>query len=287
MAQTIGTPYAPGTSGAGNLWVNEVWDGTIDRDAQERAKLYPLLMQKKSLHGKMHVRKHAAQAVTTAAGNLDMTDGLTFAGSTETESTFTPSTVYLALSVNENQLDRMEIDPQDDMKVGIEMSIGAKIDTDVAGLFPSLSTNVVGTYAGDLDQSTILAAQALVEEGGKEYAEDFKIYFAYHHRQGDNIRSISPFISADIRGNGNSNAVSGQVIDVFGMKFVKTGNIKNSGGGFNNCAFIERAFAISFNRRIGIKTQDHGLGTWLLGRADYGYATIRDAYACLVKSKNT
>jgi len=282
---TIATPYAPG--GAGANWVNEEWLNELDIEAAERAKVYPLIRNEKAGHKKLHVPQRAMPSVTTAAETLDFTEGMTFTGATETEKTITPATVYIAEAINDNQIDRMAFDPRDDMKQTYVLAVGQKVDQDVCSLFTSLTTNIAGSYASDLDQSTVLYAQALVEEGGKMYAEDGQIYFAYHHRQGDNIRSITPFISAEVRGSNRSNAVTGKVDDVFGLKFIKTGNIRNSGGGFNNACFIKQFAAIFFNKKPTPEAQRRGAGWQLFITADYGYNTIRDGYAALVKSKNT
>jgi len=78
--------------------------------------------------------------------------------------------------------------------------------------------------------------------------------------------------------------VSGKIVESYGLRFYSTSNIRTAGGGFNNALFIERGIGISFNQKPTIKAQDNGLAVFLLGWADHGTGTVRDAYNCLLKS---
>lgn len=279
-----GSVYTPGSGGTGNAWVNEVWANLIDREAYELAVIYPLIKEYPSLHGKLHIPKHAALSASTISGTTDMSGfGLTFSANTEVEKTITPSTVNLNVSVNANQIARMMVDPQDTLRTSIDMSIAQNIDQGVATLFQALSTNISGSYAAPLDKSAILEAKSKVKAGAKEYASD-QINFCYHHLQDDSVMSIGDFVQAYVRGDAQNPAVGGKIIESFGIRFYSTGNIRNAGGGFNNCMFISRAFGISFNQKPTVKAQEDGLATWLLGWADYGTDTVRDGYAALLKS---
>ena len=274
--------YAPG--GAGAAWVNEVWAPMIDRGAYALAVLWPLISEKDPLHKKLHIPKHDVLTPATIADTIDMSGlTLTFSANTETEFTKAPSTISLNVSVNANQIARMMVDPQDTLRTSIELAMGAKVDQDVAALFTAFTTNISGSYATPLDKSVILEAKSKVKAGAKEYASA-QINFAYHDLQDDSVMSIGDFVQAYVRGDGEKPAVAGKIIEAFGLRFVSTSNIQNAGGGFNNAAFIERGLVISFNQKPTVKAQEDGLATWLLGWADYGTGTIRDAYNCLAKS---
>ena len=274
--------YAPGNTGA--AWVNEVWANTIDRAAYALAVIYPLFSQQKPLHKKLHIPKHDVLTASTIADTVDMSgSGLTFSANTEVEFTATASTANLNVSVNANQIARMMVDPQDTLRTSIELALAQKIDQDAATLFTGATTNISGSYAAPLDLSTVLEAKSKVKAGAKEYASA-QINFCYHDLQDDAVMSIGNFVQAYVRGPGEQPAVSGKIIEGYGLRFYSTSNIRNSGGGFNNGMFIERAAAISFNQTPTVKGQDNGLAVWLLGWADYGYGTVRDGYLCNLKS---
>ena len=279
-----GTGYNPGTTGA--KWVAEVWAKTIDRQAYEKAVIWPKVLEMDQLKNKLHIPKHDNLSATVVAGTSDIFEPV-FQANTETEVTVSPTYINIPVSIDVRTLARMIVDPRDTVKTSIEMSMGAYIDSAVAALFPALTTNVTGSYAVDVDLPTILQARSLVKAGAKEYADPGKYVFAYHHKQDDAVMGIGQFTQFYIRGDKQNPAVGGVVGEAYGIQFVPTGNVADSGGGFNNSVFIERAFVVSFNQRPTIKLQEHGYAYWLLGWAEYGTATLRDPYAALVKSKNT
>lgn len=284
MANTI-TPYAPGSAGAGYRWVNEVWSKSIERAPYELAAILPNCTEYEAIHGKLHIPQHAnlSPSARDTTNTADMTDALTFQANTETEQTISPGTVDLNTSINENQAKRMMVDPQDVLRVSIEKAFAQKIDQDLATLFTSAVLGATGAYGSALDLTTILNAKARLGKNTKEYGDDM-IFFAYAHENEPAVLSTNNLISAQIRGDGANPAVSGRVVDAFGIRWLKTGNVRNSGGGFNNGMWVKRGIGVGFNIKAYVKTQEHGHGTWLLGLADYGYVTVRDAYIANAKS---
>lgn len=284
MANTI-TPYAPGSAAAGYRWVDEVWAKLIERAPYERGVLAPNVTEYQPIHGKFHIPQHANLTPSTrdTANTADMTDALTFQANTETEVTISPGTTDLNTSINENQAARMQMDPNDTLRVSIELAFAQQIDQNIATLFTSAILGATGAYGSSLDLATILNAKARLGRGLKEYGDD-QIFFAYAHENEPAVLGTSNLISAQIRGDSQNPAVGGRVVDAFGLRWIKTGNVRNSGGGYNNGMWAKRSIGLGFNIKPYVKTQQHGHGTWLLGLADYGYATIRDAYIANAKS---
>lgn len=276
--------YYPGSTGL--RWVNEVWAKMIERAPYELGAILPNCTEYESMHGKFHLPQHANLSPSTldTAGTTDMTDTMTFQANTETEITITPGTTDLNTSINENQAKRMQMDPQDVLRVSIEKAFAQQIDQNIATLFTGAVLGATGAYGSALDLTTILNAKARLGKNAKEYAEDGMIYFAYAHENEPAVLSSNNLISAYIRGGGDKPALTGRVVDAFGMRWLKTGNIRNSGGGYNNGMWIKRGIGVSFNIKPYVKTQEHGHGTWLLGLAEYGYAKVRDAYIANAKS---
>lgn len=278
-----GTAYNP-TTGAN--WVAQVWAKTIDRQAYEKAIVWPKVLEVDQLKKQLNIPKHDNLTPSVIADNTDIYEP-TFSANTEGTVAVTPTMNNLNVSVDYRTIERMMLDPRDTLKTSIEMALGVAVDKQVTALWPSLTTNIGGSYAADLDLPTILAARSQVRTGAKEYAEPGKYVFVYHPLQDDAVMGIGQFTQFYIRGDKQNPAVGGVIGEAYGIQFVPSGNVANSGGGYNNAMFIERAFVISFNQRPTIKLQEHGLAHWLLGWSDAGAATLRDPYAALLKSKNT
>lgn len=285
MSNTINTPYAPGSAGAGYRWVNEVWGPSIERAPYELDPIVPNITTMEALHGKLHIPQHANLSPNSrdTTNSTDMTDNLTFTGNVETELTITPGSVDLNVAVNEIQLKRMSIDPNDTLRTSIELAFTQKISQDVCTLFQVAVLGATGGYGAALDKSTIFNGKARLGKNTKEYG-GAEIFFAFAHENEPAVLSTSDFISAYIRGQGGGAATSGRVESAFGITFLKTGNVRNAGGGYNNGMWIKKGLAISFNIKPYVKAQEHGHGIWLLGLTDYGYATVRDAYIGNCKS---
>lgn len=278
------TPYAAGNTGA--AWVEDVWTNTIEQAAYDKAQVWPIVDPSPKPMSEVHIRKHAGFTAGTLANTADHSGHtLTFSSNTETEVTKTPTTININVAVNDQQLWQMSVDPMNTLRDSIEMALGAKVDQDLLSLITALTTNIEGDYATDVDKSAILALQSKVEHGAKQHGSSF--YLVFHTLQGDHIRSVSEFIRADIRGSGGSPAVSGMIPEAFGLKFIKSGNVQNSGGGYNNGVFVPSFATVGWNKRIGIERQRFGLSNWLIGVGEYIFVTKHDARAGLLKSKNT
>lgn len=276
-----GTVYTPGA--AALAWVEQVWDKEIDVEAYERSVIRRFVTDKPKGAAQMNIRKHANLTPSALATTSDLGEPA-FSANTETVFTMTPSWIDLNVSVSDMVLARMMIDPSDTLKSSIESAIAQKIDQDLATLFAAFTTNISGNYASSLDKAKVLDAKSKVHAGAKEFGDD-DLHFFYHHLQDDAVLNVDSFVNAQVRGSGEKGAVSGRVGTGFGLQFHRTGNVRNSGGGFNNAIIPKRALVIAFNQRLKVEAQRHGKANWILGGADYAVGTVRDAYCGLLKSE--
>lgn len=279
-----GSVYTPGTEAAS--WVAQVWDPSIEQALYFKSVILPILGPRKKLMQQLHIPVHGGFTPSSVAATADRSGfNLTFSANTETEVTVSPVGIDLNVSVNDNTVWRMMTDPTNTFRDSMEMAAAFKIDQDIFTLLAAATTNIEGDYATDTDKSGWLALKAKVRNSAKQFADE-GTYAFYHPLQGDNINSISEFIAADIRGQQGA-AMSGKVVDAFGLKWKEAGAIANSGGGFNNGIVVPRGIAVSFNKRPSVEMQRFGKAKWLLLDAEYGYSTVRDALLGLMKSKNT
>lgn len=284
------TPTASGFYQPTNAakWIDQKWAKFIERAPYFRGVMLTRATEFEPLHGQFHLPQMGTFTPTSVSSTTDMThDGLVFSANTETEYTISPSTIILATSVNDNVMERAASDPKPVLRESFEMAMGQKVDQDIFSLFDASVLGASGGYGSVLDKSTILNVQARIEKNAKEYADDGQqIYFAFAPENGPAVRSTSDFVNAYIRGDGQNPAVSGRVVDAFGISFVPSGNVRTNAGatGYNNGMWIKKGIGFSFNIRPRVEVQRRGLGWWILAEADYGYGTVRDAYIGNVKS---
>ena len=269
-------------------WIDQKWAKFIERAPYYRGVMLTRATEFEPLHGQFHLPQMGTFTPSSVSATTDMTnDGIVFSANTESEFTISPSTIILATSVNDNVMARAASDPRPPLRESFEMALGQKVDQDIFSLFDVSVLGNSGSYAAPLDKATILNIQARIETNAKEYADEgTEIYFAFHPTNGPAVRSTSDFVSAYIRGDSQNPAVSGRVIDAFGLSFVPSGNVRTNGAGtgYNNGMWIKKGIGFSFNIRPKVEAQRRGLGWWILSEADYGYGTVRDAYIGNAKS---
>lgn len=277
---TPSTFYEVGTKAAS--WVSQVWAKTYERAPYFRGVLLSRSTEYEPLHGEFHLPQIGTFTPAAVANGTDLTqDGLVFSANTEGEFTVTPGTVMLNTAVNDNVLWRAASDPRSPLKDSFEMALTQKIDQDGFAKFNSAVLGAAGDYANPLDKSVILNCQARIESNAKEYADEGgEIFFAFHPNNSPAVRSTSDFVSAYVRGDGENPAVSGRVINAFGISFVPSGNVRTNGGGtgYDNAMWIRKGLGYSFNKRPTVEVQRRGFGWWLISGCEYGWGVVRDAY---------
>lgn len=283
-----GSSYIPGASTPtlAYRWINEVWAKTLDRQAYEKDTIWKKFKQFDYLGNKFHIPKHDNLTPASVADTTDLYEP-TFSSNNEGETTITPGAIRLNVAIDDRTLARMAFDPTDTVKESIIMAMNQKVDQDAAANFNSLTTNSVGAVGADLTFADVLAARSAVKAGAKEYADVGDYIFVYHVLQDDNIMGISQFTQFIVRGKTDSAANTGYVGSGYGIQFVPSSNVYNTGAGFANAMFVSRAFGQGWSIKPKVEVQRHGPANWLIGLADYGSAIIRDAYACKMLSKNT
>lgn len=283
-----GSSYFPGASTPTGAyrWINEVWAKTLDRQAYEKAKVWKNFTQYDYIGNKFHIPKFDNLSPVSVTDSTDLYEP-TFSQNNESETTITPGAIRLNVAIDDRTLARMAFDPTDQVKEGVIMSMNQKADQDAAAQFANVTTNTVGSYGADLAFADVLTARSLVVAGAKEYAEAGNFIFVYHAKQDDAIMGISQFTQFIVRGKTDSAANTGQVGNAYGIEFIPSNNVYDTGSGFANCMFVKRAFAQGWSIKPKVEVQRHGPANWLIGLADYGSATVRENYATLCKSKNT
>jgi len=277
-----GTGYRPGDTA--QKWVAQVYAKRVDRLSYELSKLLQRCNEEEALRGQLHIPKFDNLTVSTRTDSTDIYEP-TFTSNTEGEITVSPTYYDCNVAIDDRQLARMIFDPRGEIRTGIEMALAQQADINIATQFISFATNFAGDFVSDLTLATVLHARSLVLKGAKEYAGPGDLVLGYHTDQDDAVMGISPLTQWIARGDAGNAAKTGILGEGFGISFVPTTVIRNSGGGYNNGMFIKRTISYSFNIRPSTKLQEHGNAKWLLGQMDMGASIARDPYGCLVKSQ--
>ena len=277
-----GTGYNP-TQAAG--WISKVYSPRFDRLCYERSKLRQRVDEGEALHGQLVIPKHDNLTVVTRADGTDIYDAVV---TSNTEGTITVSPTYYDcnVAVDDRTIARAVADPTAVIQEGAVLALSQQADINVATQFVSLTSNPLGSFAADLDLPTILAGRAAVLKGAKEYATIGELMFAYHTDQDDAVMGIGPLTQWSARGDANNAAKTGVLGEAFGIQFIFTTVVRNSGGGYNNCMFIKQGFVISYNIRPSTKLREAvGNSKVILSQMDMGVNIKRDSYSALLKSK--
>ena len=284
-----GSPYSVASTQAAK-WVASVYAKRVDRLAYELSKLMQRCNEEEPLRGGLHIPKFDNLTVASYSDSYGSPPSTylyepVFQSNAEGEITISPTYYDCNVAIEDRLLNRMIFDPRGEVRTGIELALSQQADINIATQFASFVGNFAGDYVSDLTLATILHARSLVLKGGKEYAEPGNLVLGYHTDQDDAVMGISPLVQWIARGDTGNAAKTGVLGEGFGISFVPTTVIRNSGGGYNNAMIIKRAVSYSFNIRPSTKLQDHGNAKWLLGQMDMGVSIARDQYGCLVKSQ--
>src|SRR3990172_3376831 len=238
-------------------WLREVWPAELDTLSYERAVLYPQCRKFPKPGDVIHIPRFDNLASTVISETL--TPDLTFVSNTETEFTASARTRVTPMQVSMPTLVRMALDPEDEFRTSIEKSVASGIDSDVLSLAGSLTTNIVGNPAADIDFATLAEAHQKLVVGAKEFFEPrerSKGICVVAATQDDALISINQITNAQIRGDRLNPIVSGWVATAFGIDFYESTNVQVSGGQANNVMLIPRAMGTGFNQDPTIIDQE-------------------------------
>lgn len=265
--------YTPGSTSGGNL-TPQVWAREIQMAVYEQQVIAPLCLRLEKTGEQLHVRKYGTLGRTTP-GASDALLNLTYSIGSDTEVTANPQTSYVALALNFNWLARMLQDPTDDFRTAAEASVAEGIDVVLATLADDLTTTV-GGVGQNVTEATFLDGLVALKNAAKNKAMPGNRVFVFHHNQLDDvIPSTQNWMQYQIRGDGKSPVVSGELKEVYGFKLYESGNIQNVGGLFHNPLFVpNHTFGLAYNQEPTVKVEERDLARLVVCWADFAGVTI-------------
>jgi len=272
------TSYDLSTSSTINVfnWIETNWDPSIHITAYNKAQIINKFSQLNSDAGKpgrnFNVRSLANFADQTATVNNNHNlAGLTNAGTAEAVVSGTAETRYVFISVKEQTLAQLIVDPMQPFRNGAESALMEGIDEVGAGLFDNLS-NTIGSPAANIDASLLLEGITTLASNAKQYWQPGTSKTAYlcsHHNQINDILDDPKFVQADFRGDSANAMVNGWVHKAYGVTVTTSGNIQSSSSAYHNALFIPEAFGIGWNQRMKVQKDRDGLEISIIPWADY------------------
>lgn len=239
------------------------------------------------------IRKVATKAAQTGTATSAMDPAnLTWEQDTEQSVTVSPTFRYCAVGLNKPAQTRLLADSVFKAAIREQMTRGLAeaIDISAGDLAASLTTNIVGSGAVNIDQSLILEALGLLRIGAKREFElgETKALANIHAKQLRHLFGISNYMNAAFRGNSGDGPVkTGVVVPGWGLTIKITGNVDDSGGALHNLVHVKPSHAIGWNEKPQLlPEQPYGLDLLLISFAEAGVAEIYDAYAVDLQTSN-
>jgi hypothetical protein len=199
--------------------------------------------------------------------------------------TLTPAVLSSMVTLTER---RLRTDPSNAVReagVYLGQTASAKIDTDLASLFASLTGGTVGTAGGTLTWANIMRAQA--------YIRSNKVFGSYacvlHPVQWYYLTSATSGVPTLMQNTSIAESIVGNFYQASfgGIDFFCDANI-TSGTAAVGAMFAKPAMALDLRQAFSIERQRDaswsGNGAWeLVASMDYGYGVFRPTYGVICK----
>lgn len=274
-------------------WIEQVWRSSIHITAYNKQKIVKnwtdLNEGVPKMSGTFNYRKHANLSRATIATNTDGTTDLSFVRNTEAVVSKNPVTFAIPVSVTDELLAKMILDPRDTLRNSIELSLAEGVDAQGAAVYSDIVTNSTGGAGTNISKSVVLDGIRKMATSAKMYFNPGETpgYLVVHPAQIDDILSIPEVTQANIRGDSADPNVQGWVWKAYGLNVDQSANISTAGGQANNLMFIPQAFGIGYNQKIQVKLQDYLLAHRIIGWTQFIAATLNEQYAVLVASPSS
>ena len=273
------------------LWIPQVWSAGLRQDATEEMVVvrdFSAAEGVEKIMGQLNVRKIARQSYNTLAASGGSGTGLVYAQNVEGVATCTPTWLYGAVEINRAVYNRLDFDPDNPYRDMLKYALGEGVDIAGAGLWSSLSTNIKGSGAADLDAGLALDASMALAISAKRFYRPGQTpwYLKVHPTQIKNLMSQFNLIADYVRGDSEKPVVSGWMSKALGANIDETGNIVQSGGVTHNLGFIPEAFVIAYNEDMTVlPPQAFELVNRIIATVEFGVMAVYEKFAVDVQTK--
>ena len=270
--------YDRGSStGIGRNLVYSSWAKTVEVPAYEKMIMIPTLDEAGRPYGTQNIRYWDTLTATTKASTagtstaLDIT-GMTINAGTPTVLTYTTTAVYVAVGINRDLSDAVEVDLDPGARQNVEQCLADGCEAVITALVSNLTAGVgdAATVGSAADVRKLVwqlrIASPAVVVGERE------IVACLHPGAGDGLTSANEFMNAEVRGDAENPWVRGIFVKAFGTLFKFTTKMPTANGnGGEGAIYVPETFAVGWNQRpTMLAPQTSGLATFHIGYANLG-----------------
>ena len=264
----------PGTHTGYNI---QKWKRGVEGATYQKMKFIPTIDDEERLYGTLNIRKHA-RVSSTSLGQTDTGSGLNPSTLTGTPVTLTPAGNYLMVAWSENEEAQIDFSLDSEARGEVEQAMAESSDQSALANAASLTQFVSG---GSIDAAMWREAVGKLMGNTNGVAEvgDAKIRAVISHTQYPALCTIPEFNAADVRGDSENPYVKGIFMKAGGVFVILTTVVTQDANGWHQPMYIPSAFAISWNRKTSIKSQEFELTNKVIAYNNFGSGVKHDLRA--------
>jgi hypothetical protein len=261
------------------------WSASLRLDATEEmmiAKNFNEGEGVERINGTLYIRRVKAVAAAAQSGGT-----ISYTANTENRIAVTPTWATAGVQIDRNVFTQMDQSPANPYRRQIALGLGAYIDVQAGLLATSLSTNISGGGANNLDYATIADAVWKVIASSKNHfkAGETPAWFTIHPSQGKFLVAQMNLIADYIRGDGETPVATGWILKALGANMKESGNVYQAAGVTHNLMHTADAYVLAYNEEpLILPEQQFDVTTKIIGTTEFGVAEVYDEYAADVQS---
>lgn len=244
------------TTTTGAVFIPEVWSMDTLRATEAALVMAPLVKRYDSLVKErgdtIHIPKISNLTTNSKVANTEVTTQTV----TETEQTINISSwEETSFEIEDILKIQSQYDLRSEYTEKAGYAIAKKVDTDLLGLYSSLTTTDVGTYGSDITDATIVAAIQTLDEADVPMEDR---YFVIKPSQKAALMKLDKFVKADYLGQYQSPTVvkkgpNSRYLwgDIYGVPTYYTNQVVTTAGTptqTHNLLFHKEAFALALQQ---------------------------------------
>lgn len=282
------------TTTTGAVFIPEIWSTETLRAAEAALVVAPLVKRYDGLVKSRGDTIHIPNISNLTANPKTQGSEVTTQAVTETETSISISTwVETSFEIEDIVKTQSQYDLRSEYTEKSGYAIAAKVDTDLLGLYSSLTSTDVGTYGTDVTDATIVAAHQTLDEVNAPMTDR---YFVIAPSQKAAIMKLDKFVKADYLGQydqatpvkkgPNNRYLWG---DIYGVPTYYTTQVTTTTGTptqTHNLFFHKEAFALALQQapRTQASYWQKDLAWIVTVDAIYGYSALRTTFGVEVRS---
>lgn len=178
------------------------------------------------------------------------------------------------------------VDMAKDLAPDFGKALAADIDSYLGSLYSSVTTNSLGSSTDDYSGDMVLAGLQKLIDLSIPVDNPNDISLVLHTSKWSVLKNIDKFSFANYTGYSMGGQLKYEAPAPYGVPHFFTTAIKSSGSAYQNMLFHREAFAAAVQKRISLKElAPTGFNKVYQAGALFGVKTIRETYACLLKTK--